>query len=74
MKLGEILLLKTARFEQHHGQRIAQDQHHRGAGGRREIQRTGFLRDVYIQMNVAVLREKRFRVLRCRSSWWFLAA
>jgi hypothetical protein len=57
MKPGKVFLLKSARFEQDHGERIAEGEHHGGAGGRSEIQRTGFLLDVYIEENVTILRE-----------------
>ena len=58
MKFGEIFLVKPARFQQHHGKRIAQRQHHGRARSRREIQRTSFLFDVYIKKNMRVLRKR----------------
>ena len=37
MKPSEILFLKSARLEQHHRKRVAQREHDRSAGSRREI-------------------------------------
>ena len=51
---GEILLLKTARFEQDHGEGVTESEHHGRARGRREIQRTGFLLDVHVENDVRV--------------------
>jgi hypothetical protein len=53
--------LKTARLEEDHGQRVAEDEHDGGAGSRREIERTGFLFDADVEMNVGVLGEEGFR-------------
>jgi hypothetical protein len=58
MKLGEIFLVKPARLQEHHRQRVAQCQHHRRARRRRQIQRTRFLFDVYIETNMRVLRQR----------------
>ena len=57
MEPGEILFLKSARFKQHHGKRIAEGEHDGRAGGRREVQRTGFLLDVHVENDVGVFRE-----------------
>src|ERR1700738_377883 len=59
MKLGEVLLVKTTRLEQHHGERVTQSEHYRRARSRRQIQRTGFLLDVYIEKDMGVFREGR---------------
>src|SRR5438552_16309302 len=59
MKFCKILLIKTARLEQHHGQRVAQREHDCRTRGRREIERTCFLFDVHIEKNRRVLRKGR---------------
>ena len=61
MKFGEILLLKSARLEQHHRQRVAQREHDGRARGRRQIQRTRFLFDVHVEKDVAILCQGRIR-------------
>ncbi len=60
MKFCEILFIKSARLEQHHGQRVAQREHDRRARCRREIERTRFLLDVHIEKNMRVFRKGRF--------------
>ena len=62
MKLCEIFLIKTARLEQHHRQRVAQCQHHRCARRRRQIQWTCFLFDIYIEKQMRILCERGFRI------------
>ena len=62
MKLSEILFLKSARFEQHHGERVAERQHDGRAGSRRKIQRTGFLFDVCVEHDVRLLCQGRFGI------------
>ena len=37
MKFGEIFLIKAARLQEHHGQRVAQRQHHCRARRRRQV-------------------------------------
>ena len=56
MKFSEIFLVKAARLQEHHRQCVAQRQHHCRARRRRQVQRTGFLFDVYIETNMRVLR------------------
>jgi hypothetical protein len=62
MKLCEIFLVKPARFEQHHGQRVTQRQHHSRARSRGEVQRTCFLFDVYVEKQMHVLGESGSRI------------
>ena len=62
METGEIFFLESARLEQDHRERVAQREHDGGAGSRREIQRTGFLLDIYIEKNVGILRQTRVGV------------
>ena len=57
MKLGEIFLVKSARLEQHHGERVPQRQHHGCARSRREVKRTCFLLDVDIEKHMRVLSQ-----------------
>ena len=59
MKFREILLLKAARLEQDHGERVAKREHDGRAGSGREIQRTRFLLDIDIEEDIAVLRQGR---------------
>ena len=60
MKLGETFLVKAARLQQDHCQRIAQCHHHRRARSGGEIQRTSFLFDIDIEKEVRVLCQSRF--------------
>ena len=62
MKFREILFLKPARLQQHHGQGVAQGEHDRRARRRRQIERTGFLLDVDIEKHMRVSGEGRFRI------------
>ena len=62
MKFGEIFLLKSARFEQHHRERVTQRQHNRRAGSRRKVQRTRFLFDVHVEKDVRVFCQSRIGV------------
>ena len=57
MELGEILFLKSPALEQNHRQRIAEDQHRRGARGGGEVQWTRLLRHGDIQHDLRRLRE-----------------
>ena len=57
MKLRKIFLVETARFQQHHRQRIAEREHHCCARRRSEVQRASFLFDVYVEKQMRVLRE-----------------
>ena len=57
MKLGEIFLVKSARLEQHHCERVTQRQHHGRAGSGREIKRTRLLLDINIEKHMRVLRQ-----------------
>src|SRR5262249_16288003 len=52
MKLGEILFLETARFEQHHRERVAEREHDRRARSGSKVQRTCFLLNVHIEEHV----------------------
>ncbi len=54
MMAGKVLLLEPARLEHGHGQGVAQDEHGRRAGGRREVKGAGFLGDLHLQDHVAV--------------------
>ena len=49
MRACEILRLETARIQQRHRQCVPQSELRRGAGGGRQIQRTGFFLDRAIQ-------------------------
>src|ERR1700719_4405766 len=62
MKFREILLVKSARLQQYHGQRVAQGEHDCRARGRRQIERTSFLLDVDIEKEMRGSGEGRFRI------------
>ncbi len=59
MEFREIFLLKSARLEQHHGKRVAEREHDGRARGRGQIERTGFLLDVDVEEDIAILPQGR---------------
>ena len=59
---GKVFGLETARVQQGDGQRIAQRQLRRGAGGGGQVERAGFLVDAAVQNDVGVFRQGRFNV------------
>ena len=62
MKAREILLLKSARLQKHHRQRIAQREHDRRARSRRQVQRARLLFYIHVQQDLAILRQGGLRI------------
>ena len=61
-KRAKSSFFEAASFEQDRGKGVAEDEHDGGAGGRGEVERTGFLGDADVEMDVGVLGEKGFWV------------
>ncbi len=62
MGTGEIFGGKAARFQQRDRQRIAHRQRRRGAGGGGQTQRTGFLGDADVNVDISSLSQCRIGV------------
>ena len=54
----EVVLLEAARLKQDHGQRVAEGEHGRRAGGRGEIERAGLLADRNIKDHIGGLAQR----------------
>ena len=59
MQVREVLFAKPFPHEQRHGQRIANRERGRGAGGWHEVQRARLSRDVAIERDIGGLAERR---------------
>ena len=57
VETGKVVLLESARLKQNHGQGITKREHGRGAGGRGQIERAGFLAHRDIEHDVGGLAE-----------------
>ena len=61
MMPGEVRLLEAAGFEDCHGEGVAHGEHGGRAGGRGEIEWTGFARHFHVQNDIAVAGERGMR-------------
>jgi len=64
MESREVVLVEAARFQENHRQRIPEGKHGGGAGGRRQIERTRFLRDAHIEYQMRCSSERRLCISR----------
>ena len=55
MEPSKVFFLKATRLEEDHGESVTEYQHHGSTGGGGQIERTGFLADSDIQMDIAVI-------------------
>ena len=54
----EIVRREAALLEERHRQRVAERERGRGARRRREVERTGFLRDASVEVHIRLARER----------------
>src|SRR4029434_451620 len=67
MKAGEVFLLETLGDEQCHREGVTERECCDCAGGRDEVQRTGFIRHTILNHHIRVLRKSRVAVARNRN-------
>ena len=59
MQGREVLLAEALAHQQRHRQRVAERERRGRAGGRRQVQRAGFLGDAAVERDVGGLRQRR---------------